>query len=737
MPEDEEARAGGLELYFKDGIPFVRIKDNEATIEANCVFKPLKEGSTEVLDDTRALYGTVTFTREKDSEPSMSGGKATPVKLISDGEVVLKGNATLKPGEKWYMMGVVGGTSAEEGKKVNVNGMIFYTGSGGRYTGFDTFNDEPGGSVPFLSSWQELEVKEGNKVTSKEKIDFKFQGLMMTVDIQNDTEYFLRPIQLQLQSTELVRNVAYDLSASNNIKDGLEKMTWVNAGKIDETGRWYISPMGLGNTFRLDPKSKAVNGNYLYDNDYVDIPEIGKAKATVVFWANVLERTAPRLANTDDEDSENNPVYAGTLPPRTGFFITADNLEAKPAWATNSGEPVAVKRPIIEGEANQSLKRFKYVLSSDMYLDGIFGTDDNYTKLKGEYADDIEMAPSMDYICVRAIQRSLKNNRGKFVRLTVKVPKRPVMPIETMAQHNVWSHNKSAGMRNLDFTDAPETGDRNYGYTQYGNYVKEFAELSESTQGYWMLPTMKQWHGLLMPGHNGDNAHNWNAVYNWLEGHKGDMGLESIELADGSVKEYYAAYRRPAKGHVNESKIYALRFFADEAKTIGSDRFSLTRYHRVKINNHELLAVQSVWLGPEYAKLYDGVYPGIRPWLDEILKNDNGAQGSMFVNMQKDMITRYLVVGQQSGSWKSSYPIRPSLPQGYNADMNGYFAGPANTISTNRARAMAFKNNTLFSGPSSSLNYDFTNYVTGGSQVIGYMRVIRRNFTEFKLSPRQ
>lgn len=696
MDEATTRAGGGLQLQYSDGIPFFRMNGDEATVEAHCVFKPLKAGSQTELDNDRALYGTLIFKRQPGSEPSMVNGKAVAVKLISDGKVALKGNTSIMPGERWCVMGIVGGAANADGKEIKVDGFTTAFENYGTYTGVDAKNNESG-SAPFLSKWVKLApVKEMNKVASSDEMNFKFQGILFTLDVKNGTDYNLMPTLIQLQSTELTSHVAYDLSASNNIDDKEEDFKWQNTGQKDATDRWYITPMGLGNGYRLDPKSKATNDNFLYD-----VTEPKKNKVTILFWTNTVETN---------------------LAKRTGFFVSSVNTEAKPAWK----EKVEGGKIILEQDKSES-QSYKYVLTSDVLLDDIIGTNSNHSKLNGKYASDIKIAPSMDFLCAKTLQRSLKRNRGKYVHLTITVPERPVMPIETMAQNNLYGYKDG---KKMDFVGFPGTESK-YGYAQYSYYAKDFTQRSDANNWHWKLPTHKQWYGLLMAGHNPDNAHNWNEnAYNWIEGDNGDFGQEEIEFSNGTIGTFYAAYSRPEKGNPNQNKIYGLRFFKDQNHKIGTDQFCLTRYERRDYNGKPVLAVESVWLGSEYAKLYDGIYLNVKDWIHEISLNDNDGEKSLFHHLRRDFVIRYLLV-EDINSGQTYY--KDVTPKGYSRVMTGYFYGPESEFKSNsETRAIAFKNNTLFTGPSSDLHFDFTNYKSQSNTAVGYVRPMRRNFMKFE-----
>lgn len=726
LPQAEgEVRAiqnkGALRLRYLNGVPYIQMLDtrlntqtgveDSVRITAECVFRPLKAGSTTELDPTRALYGSVVFKRRNQSEPTMGDdGKATPVELISDGQVTLRGNTTFKEGEQWYMMGVVGGTHTTDSRgqhRVEVNGFLIGVEDNGTYTGFDAQN-EGNGSMPFVSSWIKLDpIKKGyaTKITTTETIRFRFQGTIFAIDVRNDTNYKLSPNLIQIQSTEMTRKVSYNLSAALNVAANPEQMPWDNNAQKDVTNVWFINPMSLRTAngsalYKLDPKNSATNGNYLYD-----ITEPKKYKVTVLCWLNSVETS---------------------LAKRTGFFISVTNDEAKPAW----NETYSNGNLILSPNTTQS-QTYKYVLTSDSNLDGILGTGDNHARLNGRYNPNIKMAPSMDFICAKTYQRSLKNNRGKYVHLTISVPVRPVMPIETLSQNNVYDHQNGAKL--MEFVPFP-AGSR-YDYAQYADYAKQFAARTEANRSsYWILPNLNQWYGFLMAGHNGDNAHNWNddgggGIYDWVEGLDGDYGQEEIQFSDGHQQTYYAMYGRPSKDSHNRDRIYALRFFSDKEKNKGTDQFALTRYYARQYNGKDVLAIETVWLGKEYAKLYEGLYPNKQSWIREIAANDTEGESSMFVNLRRDFVTRYLLVEVPSGN--SIY--NSAMPLNYDRNMVGYFYGPSSSfINSNHAKAIVFKNKVLFTGPSSStMNFDFTNYRATRSAV-GYLRAIRRDFTAFE-----
>lgn len=707
MPEvSSEARAGGsLQLVFENNQPLFRITDQnpystDTTLRAHCVFMRLKEGSTTDLDPQTALYGDVYFKRKEDSAPSIVGGKSVAVDLISDGKVTLKGKTTIKKDEQWYMMGLVGGKPDSQGRKVQVSGIRnAIEKNGGVLSGLDTSADDRGGlSVPFLSRWTKLApAKDDNVVTSKNPINFRFQGILFVADIKNDTEYNLRLTHLQLQSTELTQHVTYDLMSSTNINDTEDKVTWSNDSQTDLEGRWYITPMGMyaeGRLeYRLDPKTQATNGNYLYD-----ATEPKKTPASVIFWVNSVE---PIHTNKLTKEVR-------TLPYRTGFFISAENREAKPTNATKDAG-------------------YKYVYSTDPALDEIVGA----TTQKSIYSTDIQIAPSMNYVCTRAIQKSLAGNRGKFVYITLKVPERPVMPIETIAQANLYDLKK--GAKQMQFV--PLDGANkvlNSTKVNYGQEASYAYQLADFTNSYWMLPDKHQWFGVLLPGNNVDNVHNWNAgeagsgIYNWIE----SKVKETITFSDGKSEDYYVMYGRPKKGN-NDNRIYGLRFFSDAENLKGSNQFSLTKYEFItSAGGREIMRASSVWLGPEYAKLYEGMFTDQRDWITEIAYNDQeNNETSLFWKMNADFVTRNFIV--ENPHETSTYNF--NVPRDYNRNMIGYFYGPkTNYVSDARARALVFKNRRLFTGPSSAQmsNVDFTNYHSTGSAK-GYLRPMRRNFTKF------
>lgn len=695
MPEvDDELRAGGLQLKFIDGTPLFRMNGDDGTIDAHCVFKPLKAGSTTELDDSRALYGTLTFKRKSGSEPSLKDGKAVAVELISEGKVTLKGNTKFKTGDTWYVMGMVGGTASKDGKSVEVKGSLLGFENNGQSTGIDTQSR----SIPFLSQWVKMSAINEGELATYDPIRFKFQGIIFTLDVKNGTNYSLTPHMLELQSSELVNHVLYDLGSSSKITDTEADVRWEKSpdAPTDQMNRWFIIRLGLGNGYKLDPKNLATNGNFLYDKT-----EPAKNKVTAVFWVNALGVSSIK---------------------RTGIFISSTNDEAKPAWdeVMQNGK-VTLSPNMSEGT------HYKYALTSDPNIDGIVRTgvlDTNNPLSRKSYSSDIRMAPSMDGLCVKTLQRSIANNRGKYIHLTVTIPERPVMPIETMAQNNMYSYrNNGNGINFVGFPGA----DRYDRQMQTADYTKGFTQASENNSSYWMLPNLKHWHGILMSGHNRDNAHNFNEIaYGFFEGDGGDLGKEEVEFADGSTGTYYAVYGRPLQSDINNHRVYGLRFFRDEAHTEGTNQFALSRYTSTTYGGRDVLVVESVWLGPEYAKLYDGVHRDQRAWLREIANNDNDGEGSLFRQLRKSFVTRYLIV-ERSGTRQYNF----SVPGTYNRDMIGYFYGPSSLFASSaRAKAIAYKNHTLFTGPSQDLGVDFTNYNSTGNAE-AYVRPIRRGFIAF------
>lgn len=726
---DDELRAGGLQLKWLKGVPSFRMSTETGTIEANCVLRPLKAGSKTELDPNRVLYGQLSFKRKNDTAPEINEkGITTGVELISEGKVSLRGNTTLQDGDQWYVMGMVGGRTIEDGKKVKVDGLLIGVEENGQLSGVDSTAT----TVPFLSQWVKMTViKGGTELASLEPIQFRFQGLLFTLDLKNDTNYKLRPYQIEVQSTELTSNVTYDLSSSLNIMDERAAVTWTNTGLTDASGRWWVTHLNLYRQgqieYHLDPKSQAQNGNWIYDKT-----EPKKNKVTFLFWAHV---------------SNSVPLK------RTGFFISSTNLEAKPAWdeKTNGVTGNISLEPNLSSNNNSELEggvAYKYVLTSDPNIDGIARTGmlDTNSPLtdtkKYTFASDIHMAPGMESLCAKALQRGLSSNLGKFVHLTLSVPERPVMPLETMAQNNMWSYRNNG--QSVNFVYFPGQ-DRNSHTGIDAPYAKGFAEASERNQSYWMLPSLKQWYGLLMRGHNEDNAHNFNdTAYGFVEGVSGDLGEEEIEFADGTTETFYAMYMRPLKTDANSHRVYGLRFFSDSQHSMGTKHTALTRYTHSTYpgTNNIVLTVETAWLGPEYVKLYDGVHKNPQAWLSEIANNDNDSPQSLFRQLRKRFVTRHLLVDPPSGY--SHYGVAQQLrfPSEYDKVMVAYFYGPSNLFTAkNRARGIAYKNATLFTGISAFIQrtdrqeqkeVDFTDlHATGLDQSKAYLRPIRRGFVTF------
>lgn len=710
LKDQDEARStgGAVQLHFLNRQPLIKVLDTKPgtttdsiQVRAHCVFKPLKAGSTTELDDTRALYGDVYFKHVKDSEPSIEGTKAVAVKLISDGKVTLKGNTSMKAGEQWYVSGIVGGTADETGRNIAVNGLTVAIENNGTLSGLDMSSK----SLPFLSKWVKLApIKTENVALSNTPMHFKFQGVLFSVDVKNGTRYNLQFDWLYMQSTELTGHVSYDLASSHKITDAEEDIAWRNTAQVDLEGRWYTTAMGFYAEDRfkylLDAKTSDDDEKYLYDAN-----EPNKHKATVVFWAHALKK-------------EDRPQRAdrSLLPPRTGFFVTVQNTEANPKGNTTGNSLL------------------KYVYSNDKNVDDILGNIQSSAGVKPAatgFSADIQMAPSMQFVCARAIQRSLHPQRGNFVSMTITVPERPVMPIETMAQRNVYDHK--SGAKAMQFAPLDAKGVLN---ANKGHYVQEASyayQLADQTNSYWMLPTAEQFYGVLLPGNNIDKTHNWNpgdagsGIYNWVE--KGADVKEKIVFSDGSSGEYYMMYGRPEKGK-NDHKIYGLRYFTDENYLKGSNHFSLTKYEITTNGVFDIMRVQTAWLGPEYAKLYEGVYPDQRAWIKEIAQNDgDNSDASLFKKLEEDFVTRDLVISP--GHEIATY--RFNAPTGYDRDIIGYFYGPKSSlVSASRARGLAFKNRRLFTGYSDGqgMKVDFTDfYATGISKA--YLRTMRRNFTKF------
>lgn len=712
LKDQDEARStgGAVQLHFLNRQPLIKVLDTKPgtttdsiQVRAHCVFKPLKAGSATELDDTRALYGDVYFKHVQKSEPSIEGTKAVAVKLISDGKVTLKGNTSMKPGEQWYVSGIVGGTADATGRNIAVNGLTVAIEKNGMVSGLDMSSR----SLPFLSKWVKLApIKTENVALSNTPMHFKFQGVLFSVDVKNGTRYNLQFDHLQMQSTELTGHVSYDLASSNNIADTEENIAWRNTALVDTEKRWYTTPMGFYAEGRfkylLDAKTSDNDEKYLYDAN-----EPNKHRATVVFWAHALKK-------------EDRPQRAdgSLLPPRTGFFVTVQNTEANPKG----------------NKEGNSL--FKYVYSNDVNVDDILGNIESSAGVSSEakgFSADIQMAPSMQFVCARAIQRSLHPQRGNFVHMTITVPERPVMPIETMAQRNVFDHR--SGAKAMQFAPLDSRG-KVLNATK-GHYAQDATyayQLADQTNSYWMLPTAEQFFGVLLPGNNEDKTHNWNSgeadsgIYNWVE--KGAAVKEKIVFSDGSSGEYYMMYGRPEKGK-NDHKIYGLRYFTDENYLKGSNHFSLTKYEITSNGTFDIMRVQTAWLGPEYAKLYEGVYPDQRAWIKEIAQNDgNSSDASLFKKLEEDFVTRDLIISL--GHDVATYRATP-FPQGYDRNIIGYFYGPKSSlVSASRARGLAFKNRRLFTGYSAGpgMNIDFTNFHAFGNSK-AYLRTMRRNFTKF------
>lgn len=697
-------RAGGVYLSFDGLVPLFKV-DDDKTVLANCVFKRFKNGTNELEAGTE-MYGQLEFKKVPGSEPDLKGQegsrKAVPVKMVCDQTVQLtpaKPGVTVGVGDRWAVMGIVGGAYSKDAHKVDVDGMVIAIRKGERFSGLDT-PEKADCTVPFLAKWTKLNpIVQPDKVSSAETMKFKAQGLLIKIDLTNETKYNLEPTLMKIQSTELAKTIAYDLSPDKLPNYGSEEKEypWVYTGKKDNTGIWMVNSISLsgsnGPLFHLDPKVDGKKSELHGKGD--------TEKCTIFVWSHVVNANIPR----------------------TGFYVESVNTEAKPSGVENT---------IAKLEKKANLKQYKYVLTSDNELDDIMDPF-NYRGQHKKFDNNIKVAPGVNWLLVKVLSKHLSSSIGKFVTCPLAIPQRDVMPIEMMAQNNLQEYRTSANKGRHEFAYYPNKKSANDRKT--ANYTKTWVkDITNNKWEIWAMPTFEQWTAMLIGNGNADHTKNFDheaGHYDWDEFYN-----EELQFADGTTGQYSSAYIRLPKDdkYHNRDVVYGLRFFEPGSQTKGSKYFSLYRYNMRDYDGPgtKSFCVDAIYLGPLFMDLYGGFYTDLKELMKMIALNDDGKPSSLFTEYYYDTVNRYLFMEDPKDQLYDYGQVKSTA---FDQNMGaGYFYAPTEGYTASAAKAIVFKQDRIFTGSSKNLGpTDFTDYKRrSGSQVMGYIRPIRKNFMKFE-----
>lgn len=703
-------RAGGVYMSFDGLVPLFKV-DDAKTVLANCVFKRFKKDTDEFEEGTE-MYGQLEFKKVTGSEPDLKGNtgsrKAVPVKMVCDQTVQLtpaKLGVTVGVGERWAVMGIVGGAYSKDEAagthKVAVKGMMINIKKDQQYSELDT-PDKANSTVPFLAKWTKLNpIVQTDKVSSAETMKFKAQGLLIKIDLTNDTKYHLDPVLIKIQSTVLANKIAYDLSPGKLPKYGSEEKAypWEYTGERTKTGTWMVNSIFLsgpdGPLFHLDPKEDGKKSE-LHDKK-------DKEKQTIFVWSHVVDAEKPS----------------------TGFYVESVNTEAKPSGVDNTIAKLEGKKV--------DLKKYKYVLTSDNELDDIMDPFD-YRGQHKKFDKDIKVAPGVNWLLVKVLRKPLSGNLGKFVTCQLAIPQRDVMPIEMMAQNNLYQYRIWPKNGQHEFAGYPNT--KNPDARQTASYTKQWVDNINKNDKWqtWAMPTFEQWTAMLIGNGNDDHVKNFDHEddhYNWIE-----FDNEKLQFADGTTGQYSSAYIRLPKDdkYHNRDVVYGLRFFKYGSKTEGSKYFSLYRYNMRNYDGPgtKSFCADAIYLGPLFMQLYEGFYKDLKDLMHIIAINDDGKPGSVFTEYYYDTVNRYLLMEDPKDQQYDYGHVKTTV---FDESMGaGYFYAPTKDYTTSAAKAIVFKQDRIFTGISKNQgNTDFTDYKKrNNADVKGYIRPIRKDFMQFK-----
>lgn len=693
MPSGDPS-SRGLQLQYKQKVPFFTLNEddnNEKTVQATCVFKRYNP-TTEALEDGTEMYGKVIF---KQDPAQTTQGLKDNIKIICDGNITLtpiNQDIKINPGDQWYMLGMIGGAFDEQKKTITCKGFAGEFNSNG-----EDFNNnldtQQGYHIPFLSTWTKLAPVTDTKTFSNiDNIHFKAQGMLMKVLVKNDTKYNLALKLLSLQSTTLATSSVYDLSSNGLPKldnNKYEAFKWTyevseeTGAQKDATGKWMRRSWRFGDNgtnpsnMLLSPEKSLQHKS---DNTY----------RTILIWTNAMK----------PKDS---------TPSRTGFYLELDNTEAKPLGAAYNS-------------------KYKYVYTSDANFDDMV-------------AQGLIAAPNMDWVLAKVLQDDFTKKLGTFIKCPIKIKQREVLPAEQMAQDNLY---------NYDYNNDKPTWCKNNTkhYAQTGKWTKTYAQNSENKNNTWQLPTKEQWTGMFLTNdQNEEHTKNFDAgSYNWSEGGSATSNKaaakENVTFGDGTTKyEYYSVYQRFPGGnpdidkeYPNNKYVYALRFFENEAQTKGSKHFCLMKYYYSRTKDDtDKMEVKTIYLGPLFMKLYEGMYQTTEDLLKEIGHNDDDKNPeSMFGNYVKTMVTRTMTL--KNAPFKDFY-YAASVDPLNRTFTAGYFVGPvSNFTANNAAKEISFREGRVIDGKTGKTynNVDFSNYTSRSTDTKGYLRPINTKFMTFQ-----
>lgn len=341
----------------------------------------------------------------------------------------------------------------------------------------------------------------------------------------------------------------------------------------------------------------------------------------------------------------------------------------------------------------------------------------------------------------KVLQDDFTKKLGTFIKCPIKIKQREVLPAEQMAQDNLY---------NYDYNNDKPTWCKNNTkhYAQYGKWTKTYAQNSENKNNTWQLPTKEQWTGMFLTNdQNEEHTKNFDAgSYNWSEGGSATSNKaaakENVTFGDGTTKyEYYSVYQRFPGGnpdidkeYPNNKYVYALRFFENEAQTKGSKHFCLMKYYYSRTKDDtDKMEVKTIYLGPLFMKLYEGMYQTTEDLLKEIGHNDDDKNPeSMFGNYGKTMVTRTMTL--KNAPFKGFY-YAASVDPLNRTFTAGYFVGPvSNFTANNAAKEISFREGRVIDGKTGKTynNVDFSNYTSRSTDTKGYLRPINTKFMTFQ-----
>uniref|UniRef100_A0AB33JGV8 DUF4906 domain-containing protein n=1 Tax=Prevotella sp. GTC17260 TaxID=3236796 RepID=A0AB33JGV8_9BACT len=698
-----------FELYNEDATT-EEGKKTDAKVKALCVFKRA-DPSTGKLQNNTELYGEITFKQKSKGSYDFSyKGKL---------ELENPHGVTMNPGDQWYVMGIIGGRYNKDKHTFEVEGYKGFM----RENGFvsTVVNPDRGTTIPFLSKWTKLtKVGTDNVVATTDNMTFNPQGILLRIRYNNKTKYNLLEKYIGIKSNVLADNIAYDLTSTGlpDIEGAEKDFAWNYTGEL-ENKKW-------------------VNIDVTLATEYADAAsQTPKFTRTLVPGATKLVRTD---SNTKDEN-ETVLIWTNVFSkpvdpekPRVGFFTSSALIDE-----------------INENGSLNPQGQNLYVRTSSNFFDDFMNQDQYYAKVNNyrnspaNYKAGIKAAPGFDWVLTRVLDQDMAQYLGKSVKLTLSIPDREPLPIEEMAQNNLYQ--TYYGMPYFepfpyDLT-LPSWKESHYAAKDPSvlqNWLNERDKgIDCSVEGQkWIVPDADQWASMVFFAFNPSKNKSFNLDKEseaWQEGYKGyqDPCKEVIKYGDGRTKTYYSIYRRLPQTYPNNNYIYGLRFFNDANKDNASDDLCLVRYEWTNTNTWggkaaPMFHIQAIHLGKLYTKLYGNG----QDILDQIALADDDKNGKgMFFKKGKDIINRWLNITAPSQTYAYDHPSKnQNMGAGYVISDNGAFhnyngTSFVTTGAANQYKAFVFRNNYVMTDdtqPGGHLNWY---YPRSGAPKM-YIRLMRK-----------